>query len=165
MVELLRGNETAARAWYDKALAIDPTFPHAYRRIGDLYYERAEYADALKYYRLALNRLPRDFRSMVQAGNSARFLGDEATARHYFEQATLLRDDTWIATYNLACLSAVRGDKDKAIALLREAVQRGMSMRGIAARDKDLDSLRKLPEFVALAGERSAGTTPRRHKR
>jgi arylsulfatase A-like enzyme/Flp pilus assembly protein TadD len=165
MVELLRGNETAARAWYDKALAIDPTFPHAYRRIADIYYDRGEYAAALKNYRLALERSPRDFRSMVQAGNSARFLGDEATARRYYEQAALLRDDTWIATYNLACLSAVRGDKDKAIALLREAVQRGMSMRGIAARDKDLDSLRKLPEFVALAGEGSVITTPRRHKR
>ena len=102
---------------------------------------------------------------MVQAGNSARFLGDDATARQFYEQATLLRDDAWIATYNLACLSAVRGDKDKAIALLRDAVRQGMSMRGVAARDKDLDSLRKLPEFIALAGERSPRTTPRRHKR
>ena len=41
-----RGNEAGAMAWYEKAAAADPGFPHVYRRIGDLYFQRGDYARA-----------------------------------------------------------------------------------------------------------------------
>jgi hypothetical protein len=36
-----------APAWYERALAIDPTSPHVRRRLADLFYDRGDYGRAL----------------------------------------------------------------------------------------------------------------------
>jgi len=59
---------------------------------------------------------------------------------------------TAIATYDLACLAALQGNRDRALSLLREALDHGLSPRLAAGieKDDDLKSLGGEPRFVAL---------------
>jgi serine/threonine protein kinase/tetratricopeptide (TPR) repeat protein len=56
------------------------------------------------------------------------------------------------STYNLACLAAVQGYRDKAMALLAEAVGHGLNPNAAVhiEEDDDLKSLRSDPRFIAL---------------
>jgi adenylate cyclase len=53
--------------------------------------------------------------------------------------------------YNVACLYAVEGDADRAIACLEDAVRAGFAHRDWVENDPDLDSLREDPRFQALS--------------
>jgi Flp pilus assembly protein TadD len=55
-----------------------------------------------------------------------------------------------VMLYNGACLYARLGEKQKAIATLREAIAAGVTNFSWMAHDPDLDSLRGEPDFVAL---------------
>ena len=55
-----------------------------------------------------------------------------------------------VMLYNGACLYARLGEKQKAIATLREAIAAGVTNFSWMAHDPDLDSLRAEPDFVAL---------------
>jgi tetratricopeptide (TPR) repeat protein len=61
-----RGDEAGAMAWYAKATAADPGFPHVYCRIGDLYFEPGDYARALEAYRRVLASLPDHFEALTR---------------------------------------------------------------------------------------------------
>jgi Flp pilus assembly protein TadD len=52
--------------------------------------------------------------------------------------------------YNLACAYALKGDKDKAIATLKQAIDAGFASKSYIAGDSDWDSLRNDPHFKAV---------------
>jgi len=52
--------------------------------------------------------------------------------------------------YNVACIHAIEGAKDEALALLAEAIRAGFGNREWFLRDPDLASLRGDPRFEAL---------------
>jgi len=54
--------------------------------------------------------------------------------------------------YNLACLHAVAGRREDALACLRRAIELGAEAAEWARSDQDLASLREDPEFQALVG-------------
>lgn len=149
MLALLRGDEAKARQWYDKAVAIDPTFPPVYRRIGDVYFDRKQYTEALAYYEKTLQRLPRDFRALVQAGTSARYVAKVELAEKYYLQAQRARPESWIPQFNFACMLAVNQDTEGALTQLQSAVNKGLAAE-VAQREPDLKSLRKNPRFAVL---------------
>jgi len=60
------------------------------------------------------------------------------------------------AVYNRACLAALKGDRDEAIARLEEAVARGWLDGDWMARDADLESLHGDPRFAALVARARA---------
>jgi serine/threonine protein kinase/tetratricopeptide (TPR) repeat protein len=105
--------------------------------LGTILMEEAHYAEAEKLYLETLD---------VQK----RILGPE-------------HPDTAITTYNLGCIAAHLNQRDKALALLREAVDHGLPVAGDLQMDKDPDlkSLHGDPRFAALvvhAKERAAAT-------
>jgi len=162
-----RGDDAGAMAWYEKAAAADPGFPHVYRRIGDLYFERADYARALAAYRRVLAMMPDHFEALVQAGNSARHGGDVATAIEYYERARTVRPDSWIPPYNLACVKAVAGDVDTALALVDQAIDAGFRAPSLLDENDDFASLRATARWPELreraeAAERFAEREPGR---
>jgi choline-sulfatase len=150
LIASLRGDQAGAAAWYRRADAVDPNFPATARRIADLYYEQGEYREALTYYDRALKLSPHLFPAVVQAGNSARRLGDTSRAAASFEQAATLRPDSWVPWYNLACLRATVGNVDGALQALQESVRRGIADPALLETDPDLAPLRADSRFAAL---------------
>jgi Flp pilus assembly protein TadD len=149
-IDAVRGDDAGAQAWYERAIAIDPIYPHVHRRLADLFYDRKDYARALDYYRRVLAVLPEYFEVLIQAGNSARFLGDVPTATAYYEQAGRVRADSWISPYNLACLRATNGAPEEALTLLGEAAERGLASQELLDHNDDLDAVRTLTGWPAL---------------
>jgi choline-sulfatase len=150
-LDLMRGDQAGAQGWYERAIAVDPTYPHVYRRLADLFYDRKDQGQALAYYRKVLAMLPHYFEVLIQAGNSARFLGDAGTAAAYYGEAGTVRADSWIPPYNLACLRATTGDPDGALVLLGEAVDRGFTSSKLLDENDDFDGLRTRPGWALLA--------------
>lgn len=58
-----------------------------------------------------------------------------------------------VVRYNLACLSAARGDKAEAVRRLREAVEAGFRDREWILKDRDLDPVRGEEAFIRLLAE------------
>ena len=150
LIAMMRGDAQTAQHWYDEALKVDPSFPTLHRRLGDVYYERGEFAAALREYQEAYARQPRDLRSLLQAGASARRSGDVNLAEQLLRKAIVQKPNSWIARYNLACLIAQKGDADAAIAALEDAVARGMQYPMLLEQDEDWNDLRKEPRFEGI---------------
>ncbi len=149
-IAAVRRDGAGAQAWYERAIALDPTYPHVHRRLADLFYDRGDHAQALANYRRALTVLPEAFEVLIQAGNSARFLGDPGGAAAYYAEAGRVRPDSWIPPYNAACLRAVTGEPQAALALLGDAATRGFASPSLLDRNEDFDTLRPLPGWPAL---------------
>jgi Flp pilus assembly protein TadD len=152
-IERQRGNEADARAWLEKALEVNPSVPLAHCRYADLHFLRGNYAEALKYYRQALEDMPHHFAAMIQGGICAKRLNDYQTAVGYYQSAERLRPDSWLPSYNLACIQALTGDAEGALARLHAAVGKGFRDAGTLVGDPDLESVRRLPGFASLLRE------------
>lgn len=150
MIAALRGNVEEAEQRYREALRSDPGFHRVYRRLADLYYERGDFTKALVQYQKTLALEPEDFDASLQAGNCARRTGDSAGAASYFAAAAKLRPDSWLPTYNLACLAAVSGERQEALTLLAKSVEQGLLRRLLVAGDPDLTSLHGTPGFESV---------------
>ncbi|MDR3389558.1 MAG: sulfatase-like hydrolase/transferase [Rudaea sp.] len=150
LIAMVRGDQATAQRWYDQALKIDPGFPTLHRRLADLHFDRGEYGAALKEYREAYTRQSRDFRSLMQAGASARRAGLPDEAEQLLRQAVALRPKSWIPLYNLACLQAQRGQADAGLQSLGESIAHGMVYAKLMTEDSDWDALRTDPRFKQL---------------
>jgi len=149
-IESLRGHSGIAEVWYRKGVATDPTFPRVYRRLGDLYYERKDFAHAYTNYIKVSQLTPSDVRATVQAGNCARRLGRNSEADALFHRAEVLRPQGWIPTYNRACLMAIAGKPDDALTMLITLAARHPVPLALIERDQDLAAMRLLPRFAEL---------------
>jgi tetratricopeptide (TPR) repeat protein len=83
--------------------------------------------------------------------------GDQEKALQLQEQTTqalldLDSDPVWQGTarYNLACVYALSGRKEKAIQLLEESLKLNPQLIDWSQKDTDLDSLRQEPAYLAL---------------
>jgi hypothetical protein len=87
---------------------------------------------------------------LIQAGNAARFLSDPGTAAGYYEQAGKVRPESWIPSYNLACLRAIGGDPDSALTLLGDSARLGLVAPRLLDGNPDLERVRGLPGWGQL---------------
>jgi len=76
-------------------------------------------------------------------------LGDENGAREHLTAFVAANDDQWQGHYNLACLEALTGNRDGAIAELKRAIELEPRAKEYAASDSDFDPLRDDSEFPA----------------
>jgi tetratricopeptide (TPR) repeat protein len=74
--------------------------------------------------------------------------GDYDTARTMLEEA-LTEKDAAVLHYQLACVEALAGNKERALAELQVAIDREARFREHAAKDEDLASIRDDPRFPA----------------
>jgi tetratricopeptide (TPR) repeat protein len=74
--------------------------------------------------------------------------GDYDTARQLLEEA-LTEKDAAAVHYQLACVEALAGNKERALAELQVAIDRESRFREHAAKDEDFASIRDDPRFPA----------------
>jgi hypothetical protein len=77
---------------------------------------------------------------------------DPARARAILAEGLELHPESRSLHYNLACVSAVAGERDRALAELRAAIASDAKSAAGAREDEDFASLRGDPEFEALLG-------------
>ncbi len=84
---------------------------------------------------------------------------DEAIA--YWERSRTLDPRSPTTVYDLACAHAVRGDSERALLLLAEAVALGgRRLQDWARSDPDFRALRESPEFSRLVSPQAVGQAP-----
>ena len=98
--------------------------------------------------RLALN--PDDVRAVTMGAVSLGRLGERDKGLEWAEHALVLEPEDSGVRYNVACMFAIEGVKDRAIECLQDAVRAGFAHRDWVENDPDLDSLRDDPRFQAL---------------
>ena len=79
-----------------------------------------------------------------------------------YEIAARAHDQDYVrsVTYNLACLSAINGDKREALDWLRKSVEAGFDDAEGMSQDADLSSLHGDPEFERLLSAVKRNATP-----
>ena len=77
---------------------------------------------------------------------------DYAEAQKSFEHAIQREPDYVDAYYNLACLYALKGEKIRGLTNLKKAISLDSSVREWARKDRDLQSLKRQPEFQEIIG-------------
>jgi TolB-like protein/Flp pilus assembly protein TadD len=98
--------------------------------------------------RLELN--PDDARAVTMGAVSLLRVGKREAGLQWAERALEIDPDDPGIRYNVACLFALEGQKEKAISCLEEAFQAGFANKEWVEKDPDLDSLRDDPRFQTM---------------
>lgn len=88
--------------------------------IGDIYYQMANFRDAIKAFRRALRSDPNDMQACMAIGNSYSDLGRASMAEKYFRKALLIDDQYRPVKFNLANSLFDQKRFDEAIEYYRE---------------------------------------------
>ncbi len=128
-------------------MRIDPHSPWL-RDIGDAFL-RGIYEEALR-------RDPEDPEALDFLAHHYTRAGRIAEGLALDRRLVALRPEDPVARYNLACSLALSGERDQAIAALRDAVRRGYREADHARADEDLAALRGDRRFEDLLDGMSA---------
>jgi adenylate cyclase len=93
---------------------------------------------------------PTDSTAMSRGAIFAAWLGEPARAAELIERATTVRPDDYALAYNAACTFAQLGNAERALTLLEQSIDHGHGNLRWLEHDRDLDSLRGEPRFVAI---------------
>jgi tetratricopeptide (TPR) repeat protein len=140
-----RGEEALRRA--NQAVAMEPGiwwFRHAE---GHVLSGLGRYEEAAEAYRIACEMTSMQQPCAAYAGSLAQ-AGHDAEALEAARRAGTMEDSS-AGLYNLACLYALRGERDMAMNYLERTLELGWGSAWIAS-DPDLESLHGDPEFDAL---------------
>jgi non-specific serine/threonine protein kinase len=117
--------------------------------------------DAKEAYRRALHAIerrlelnPDDARAVTMGAVSLCRLGQPDDGLKWADRAVAIDPEDPGIRYNVACLFALQGQGDKAIATLQEAFRAGFANTEWVEKDPDLSSLRDDPRFKALLDRR-----------
>lgn len=101
----------------------------------------------------AVTRRPGNFDALFELGHVLTELGRHAEGLRVDLELVRLAPDNPIVHYNLGCSQALLGDKDDALASLRQAVELGYDDVEYLVSDEDLSSLRDDAGFQTLVRE------------
>lgn len=106
--------------------------------------------EAAAAYRRALDADQNSGQAWYAYGLALHHKGDLDAAIEAHKKAATFPGVRPVALYNLACAYALKGDAQRALATLDEAVDAGFNNPGLIGQDADLRSLRNEPAFKAL---------------
>lgn len=93
---------------------------------------------------------PDDARALYLGAGALNWLGQRERALEWAKRALAMDPDDPAVLYNVACLHALQGSTDDAIACLERAIRNGFGHREWLENDSDMDSIRSDPRFQAL---------------
>ena len=152
-----QGKSDKAARLFAQAVAINPenyeAFPFlatARRKAGRveeaLDADRRGVAAAEKH----LEMYPDDARALYLGAGALIATGDALRATEWAERALEAAPDEPSVLYNVGCMYSMMGNKERAIALVDEAVRKGFGYRAWLEQDGDLDPIRDDPRFKAI---------------
>ncbi|MCA8966715.1 MAG: tetratricopeptide repeat protein [Planctomycetes bacterium] len=134
------------------ALAQQPTpaVSKEARSAADAAWKKQDYEAAATNYRKVVDADPKDGEAWHRLGFSLHSLGklDEALLAH--EKAATFPRFAGHGCYNAACVYALKGDKEKAIAWLDKAADAGLNLYDHIQTDTDMDAIRDDPRFAKI---------------
>jgi len=151
------GNFKAASPLLRRAIALRQThigsYDHLYTvlRHLDRYEEALEVADqGIAIARDRLAQVPADQEARTHCALLLGRIGLTKEARAEAQRALNIAPKDGYTLYYCACVHAVIGDSVQALALLKQAQDRGYHIQSELARNADLDPLRGTPQFQSL---------------
>ena len=146
------GDLEQAMTLLQQAVKIAPTLKQAYNGLGNLYYQRQQYDDAVAMYRQALALDPNYTQARNNLGSAYMQLSQHERAIEELQK--VLQDDgeASLAYYNLACVYARTGDSAQALHYLQRAMEIEPQARLWAQTDADFNRVRNEPAFQQLLG-------------
>lgn len=128
MDQFYKTSNGGAMSYYNEVLKRDPTNIRTHTAIGNNLLKNGDYQNARKHFSIAINRLTYDY-TRPSSGEALYLQGLTLKALKLYEEAvdTLYRS-TWDLAYHsaayfeLAQISSIRGDYDKALSQIEEAI-------------------------------------------
>jgi tetratricopeptide (TPR) repeat protein len=144
------GSGQEAITAYQTATQLDPQNATAYANLGDVYNANGYTEEALTAYKQAVDLNPKDSLSRGSLAGVYRRLGNnQEYEKHMRVARELIADES---EYNQACLEAIAGNIERALNLLKIALDKHQVQLEWVRRDPDLDAIRDDPRFKELVG-------------
>lgn len=150
VLHFLMKQDAEAETYFNRALEYSPTWgiPQSNLSLTLLRQDRKEEAKDAGYKAIQLsNWNPNTF---LNLGVVYKELGDYEGAAKLFRSALIIDPEFPDAHYNLACIQALTGQGEEAMASLRQAIYFGYDRPDEMTTDKDLASLQKTTAFQQL---------------
>ena len=139
---------------YQQAVNVDPEKTIYLHHLALVYAAVRRDEDAIRTYQKVIQIEPEHGLAHAALGGYFRKMGLEDLAKQHIGKAMRIIYDSE-NEYNRACLEAISGNIDQALALLRIALDNKQTYVDWVVRDPDLDFIRKDPRFSKLISEYS----------
>jgi O-antigen ligase len=104
--EAQKNNSAAALAWYEKVIAINPSYPPVYKNIADVYFKNKNFDKAVFYDEKGYELSPHDSAWPLALGILYKAKGDASSSLDYFRQALSLNPRSQEAFNEIKSLEA-----------------------------------------------------------
>jgi non-specific serine/threonine protein kinase len=151
------GNPAKAAELYEQAGKLNPDDYQAVSLLAGVYHGLGREADAAATEKRALQlaekhheNYPDDARPLYLGATLFAHLGEHEKSYDWARKALAIDPEETSILYNVACVYAILGKVDDALACLAKVTEHGTFYKNWAAKDSDLDNLRSDPRFHAL---------------
>jgi serine/threonine protein kinase/Flp pilus assembly protein TadD len=151
------GNLAKAADLYEQASKLNPDDYQAVSLLVGVYHGLGRAAEAAATEKRALQLIekhsenhPDDARALYLGAGILARIGDHAKGYDWARRALAIDPEETSILYNVACVYALLGKTEDALACLGKVMEHGTFYKNWAAKDSDLDSLRSDPRFHAL---------------
>jgi serine/threonine protein kinase/Flp pilus assembly protein TadD len=151
------GNPAKAAELYEEAGKLNPDDYQAVSLLAGVYHGLGREADAAATEKRALQlaekhhqNYPDDARPLYLGATLFAHLGENEKSYDWARKALAIDPEETSILYNVACVYAILGKVDDALACLAKVTEHGTFYKNWAAKDSDLDNLRSDPRFHAL---------------
>jgi len=146
-----------AKVTYHKAINHDPDYAQPWNNLGIVHRIQKHYKKARDTFRQAIKLDPKYTTAYSSLAAVLHKLGQEKKAQEnlYNARELVSKEDH----YNQACIEAIAGNVEAALAHLERALTQAPGNRDWAARDPDFEPLHGHPRFEALVGGDEPGDT------
>jgi len=152
-----QGKSDKAARLFAQAVAINPDYYEAFPFLATVYRKTGRREEAMDADRRGvaaaekhLEMYPDDARALYLGAGALIATGDAVRATEWAERALEAAPDEPSVLYNVGCMYSMMGNKERAIALVDEAVRKGFGYRAWLEQDGDLDPIRDDARFKAI---------------
>ena len=152
-----QGKSDKAARLFAQAVAINPDYYEAFPFLATAHRKAGRLQEAMDADRRGvaaaekhLEMYPDDARALYLGAGALIATGDAVRATEWAERALEAAPDEPSVLYNVGCMYSMMGNKERAIALVDEAVRKGFGYRAWLEQDGDLDPIRDDPRFKAI---------------